>query len=68
MNQTRLSIPRSRINLAIRDKERRSYSKYWEEEQKKFRISDNKKDYISFCILVLLSFFSGVLISFFELI
>ncbi|AGH16996.1 hypothetical protein Q7M63_03145 [Candidatus Liberibacter asiaticus] len=44
MSQTRLSIPKSRMNLAVEDKETRLYRRYWEGEYKTSgRVSSFKK-------------------------
>ncbi|CAL9914381.1 hypothetical protein LSO9J_20100 [Candidatus Liberibacter solanacearum] len=44
MDQTRLSVPKSRINLAAEDKEMRLYRRYWEGEYKSsFHAPDSKK-------------------------
>ncbi|ACT57038.1 hypothetical protein Q7M76_03150 [Candidatus Liberibacter asiaticus] len=69
MSQTRLSIPKSRMNLAVEDKETRLYRRYWEGEYKTSgRVSSFKKSSFGFYIVMLLSFFAGVLVSFFGLI
>ncbi|MFV0256290.1 hypothetical protein [Candidatus Liberibacter solanacearum] len=66
MDQTRLSVPKSRINLATEDKEIRLYRRYWEGEYKSsFHAPDSKKSSLGFYILIVISFFAGVLFSFF---
>lgn len=66
MDQTRLSVPKSRINLAAEDKEMRLYRRYWEGEYKSsFHSPDSKKKLFRLLYFDSNIFFRGCFVFFF---